>query len=573
MDNRKELTAHVLTITASLIRSGVRHVVVSPGSRSTPLAYAFAMTDGIRVHLQTDERSAAYYALGLAKGSGQPVAMLCTSGTAASNYMPALTEAKYARVPLVAITADRPHELREVGAPQAIDQAGMYGRTVKYSIDFPIPENRPETLEFITRHVRRAISMAVDAPAGPVHLNVPFREPLLIDFEAEAAEPAFREVFRGHTAPDPDMVNWLEGASRSAEKGLIIAGELPAGFDRDAFWRFAETLGWPVLADPLSGLRSEVPESVRPLCIASYDAILKHPGFAEGMSPDMVVRFGPQPVSKPLAQFLKACRPEVFAVADESPSFRDPYHLATHHLQCSPEILLGVRPGGTGNGEYARLWAQADAIAEEETAAAVRSGNDEGAMAGVLFRDMSGGSDLFTSSSMPIRDADTFFLKTGKDIGIFANRGTNGIDGVVSTALGLQSARNRPGYLLIGDLAMLHDQNGLIATRFAEADMTIVIMNNDGGGIFSYLPQAGEERYFEQLFGTPTGLKFNHLAAMYGLQYDAVDGADAFREALGKKKETPVRIIEAFSDRNVNLAEHRKLWARICERLDGLWNS
>lgn len=571
MDDRKVLTAHVLRLTASLIQSGVEHVVVSPGSRSTPLAYAFAKSDRLRMHLQTDERSAAFYALGLAKGSGRPVAVLCTSGTAASNYLPALTEAKYARLPLIAITADRPHELREVGAPQAIDQVGLYGRTVKYSVDFPLPEDRPETLDFIGRHVRRAVSISTDAPAGPVHLNVPFREPLLIDFDMMDEEPAFGNVFRGQMMPDAGMVRWFEEAVRSAENGLIIAGELPPEFDKDAFWRFAEALGWPVLADPLSGLRSGVPESARPLCIASYDAILKHEEFSRRMVPDMVLRFGPQPVSKPLSLFLKACRPPVFAVVDESPSFRDPFHLATDHLQCAPDVLIGIRPEG-GRNRHARLWAAAEAIAAEETAAAIRNGGDEGAMAGILFEEMAEGSDLFTSSSMPIRDADTFFLKTGRDIGVFANRGANGIDGVVSTALGLQQARNRPGYLLIGDLAMLHDQNGLIATRFGEADLTIVVMNNDGGGIFSYLPQAGEARYFEELFGTPTGLKFDRLAGMYGFQYDAVKTAEEFRSALRKGKETPVRIIEAFTDRQANLYEHRHLWSRIGERLDAEWN-
>ncbi|MET3575309.1 2-succinyl-5-enolpyruvyl-6-hydroxy-3-cyclohexene-1-carboxylic-acid synthase [Bhargavaea ullalensis] len=573
MDERRTLTAHVLAITESLIRAGVRHVVVSPGSRSTPLAYAFAKSKGILMHIQTDERSAGFYALGLAKGSGGPVAMLCTSGTAASNYMPALTEAKYARIPLIAITADRPHELREVGAPQAIDQVGMYGRTVKYSVDFPLPEERPESAEFITRHVRRAVSIATDAPAGPVQLNVPFREPLLIDFEMEAAEPAFRHRFAGQIGPDPEMIDWFEGALRSAHKGMIVAGELPPGFDRGAFWRFAESLGWPVLADPLSGLRSEVPASARSLCISSYDAVLKHTGFAEKMEPDTVIRFGPQPVSKPLALFLKSCRPKVYAVVDDSPSFRDPYHLATHHLQCAPESLLGVRTDSSGPEEYARLWEEADADAAEETAAFAKNGNDEGAMAAVLFEEMSSGSDLFASSSMPIRDADTFFLKTEKDIGIFANRGANGIDGVVSTALGLQAARNRPAWLLIGDLAMLHDQNGLIATRFSDADLTIVVMNNDGGGIFSYLPQGSEPRYFEELFGTPTGLRFDHLAAMYGFQYDGVRDAAEFRDAVRKEKETPVRIIEAFSDRSLNLAEHRRLWGRISERLDARWKN
>lgn len=571
MDERKVLTSYVLRIRESLIRAGVRHVVVSPGSRSTPLAYAFADSDSVGVHLQTDERSAAFYGLGMAKASGEPIAVLCTSGTAASNYMPAITEAKYARVPLIVLTADRPHELREVGAPQAIDQPGMFGRMVKHSADFPVPEKRPDLLEYIGRHVQRAVSIATDAPAGPVHLNIPFREPLLIDFGTEDPGLSFRSVRRGMMIPEPGMVRWFTETTSAAKRGLIIAGELPADLDKDAFWKFALSLGWPVLADPLSGLRSGVSDEVEALCIDQYDAILKNERFKQEMAPDTVIRFGPQPVSKPLAQFLNGHRPHTYIVVDESPAFRDPYHLATDHFQCAPEMLMGIRAGNDPS-DYAMLWSEANRIATEETRRAVSAGTDEGAMAGTLFADMPDGSDLFASSSMPIRDVDTFFMNTVRDIGIFANRGVNGIDGVVSTAFGVQASRKRPAYLLIGDLAMLHDMNGLISSRFDETDLTILIMNNDGGGIFSYLPQAGEGRYFENLFGTPTGLKFRSLAEMYGCQYDAVESADGLREALHQPKQTHVRIIEAFSDRQVNLGEHRKLWQAVGERLDAEWN-
>jgi 2-succinyl-5-enolpyruvyl-6-hydroxy-3-cyclohexene-1-carboxylate synthase len=367
------------------------------------------------------------------------------------------------------------------------------------------------------------------------------------------------------------MVRWFTETAAAAERGLIIAGELPPGFDKETFWKFARSLGWPVLADPLSGLRSGIVGETENLCIDHYDAILKNVRFKQEMAPDTVIRFGPQPVSKPLTQFLNGNRPGVYIVVDESPSFRDPYHLATDHLQCAPEMLLGIRAENAPSG-YAALWSEANLIAAEETKRAVNEGTDEGAMAGILFADMPDGSDLFASSSMPIRDVDTFFMNTGRDIGIFANRGVNGIDGVVSTAFGVQAARQRPGYLLIGDLAMLHDMNGLISSRFGETDLTILVMNNDGGGIFSYLPQAGAGRYFEELFGTPTGLKFSSLADMYGCQYDAVESAEGLRKALRKPKQTNVRIIEAFSDRQVNLNEHRKLWQSIGERLDAEWN-
>lgn len=567
MDNRTVLTDYVRRMTAALMMADVKTVVISPGSRSTPLAYAFASTKGLDVYMQVDERSAAYFALGLAKASGNPVVLLCTSGTAASNYHPAITEAYYARIPLIVITADRPHELREVGAPQAIDQIRMYGKHVKYSVDFPLAENNPDIEDFIDRHISRALSVATTAPRGPVHLNVPFREPLLIDFNRETPKMTFKKRFKSVDSLDASTAQQISQLLATSEKGFIIAGEMPIGFDKAAFWNFAKALEWPVLCDPLSNLRTEVPEQCIALCIDHYDALLKSDAFKEKVVPDTVIRFGAQPVAKPLSLYLKKVRPATVIAVDESPEFRDSLGVVTHHIQTSSETVMKIivdKP----KTSYTELWTMANEAASAITNKYEGVAGDEGIFAKTLFEHLPTESDLVSGSSMPIRDVDTFFRKTDKDITIFANRGTNGIDGVVSTAFGIQAARKRPTWLLIGDLSFLHDVNGLIVTRFHEADLTIVIINNDGGGIFSYLPQADAGNHFEELFGTPTGLTFGHIAAMYDAQYAAIHTPEEFGMELDKAKEKPVRIIEVFTNRQANVKAHRDLWMQITDRLD-----
>ena len=289
--------------------------------------------------------------------------------------------------------------------------------------------------------------------------------------------------------------------------------------------------------------------------------------FKEKAVPDTVIRFGAQPVAKPLSLYLKKVRPATVIAVDESPEFRDSLGVVTHHIQTSSETVIQIivdKP----KTSYTELWTAANDAASAITDNYEGVAGDEGVFAKMLFEHLPSGSDLVSGSSMPIRDVDTFFRKTDKDITIFANRGTNGIDGVVSTAFGIQAARKRPTWLLIGDLSFLHDVNGLIVTRFHEADLTIVIINNDGGGIFSYLPQAEAGNHFEELFGTPTGLTFGHIAAMYDAQYAAIHTPEEFGMELVKAKEKPVRIIEVFTNRQANVKAHRDLWTQITDRLD-----
>lgn len=567
MTNKEVLTNYVRRMTSALINAGVKAVVISPGSRSTPLAYAFVSTKELQVYTQVDERSAGYFALGLAKASGEPTVLLCTSGTAASNYFPAITEAHYARLPLVVITADRPHELREVGAPQAIDQIRMYGNHVKFSVDFPLAEDSREIDDYIERHVQRGVSVGLTAPIGPIHLNVPFREPLLIDLEMEAPPTTFKKHFMMTSALDEATTKQVSEMLENSATGFIVVGELPVNFKRETFCKFAKALNWPVLCDPLSNLRSQVPEDCTTLCIDQYDALLKSDSFGNKVIPETVIRFGTQPVSKPLSLYLKKVRPKTFIAVDESAEFRDSLGIVTHHIQSSAEAVLQVIVNKPLTAQTEK-WMAANEIASNVIKENAQIAGDEGSYAHMLFQHLPEGTDLIAGSSMPIRDVDTFFGRTEKDVEIFANRGTNGIDGVVSTALGIQAARQRSAWLLIGDLSFLHDVNGLIATRFHETDLTIVIMNNDGGGIFSYLPQAESGSHFEELFGTPTGLTFENIALMYDAQYQAVNTLAEFELELEKKKEKAVRIIEVFTDRQTNVQAHRALWNEITARLE-----
>lgn len=569
MNNSNYLTAYVNHFVETVKQSGVKDVVICPGSRSTPLAYGFAKSEGFEFYRQIDERSAAFFALGIAKAKKSPVVLLCTSGTAAANFFPAIVEAYYARIPLLVITADRPHELREVGAPQAIDQIHLFGKHVKWTVDFPIPEANEESLPFIERHIQRAITTSKAFPMGPVHINVPFREPLLINMEQQKPLTQISQSEVGQLVPSQQFISWYKEQLQKEDKGLFIVGDsLPT---TEGFWEFARTVQWPVLADPLSNLRSSVPEDCMHLCIDQYDALLKDNSFKKYAAPNIVIRFGAQPVSKPLTQFLKACKPNVFIAVDESSVFRDSLHIVTQHVQVGAATLwipIEEKQAST----YLKDWSKANDIATKHVQAYLETEEDEGALAATMFEVLSDGDFLFASSSMPIRDVDTFYNKTTKDIQIYANRGTNGIDGVVSTALGVYAATKRPGYLLIGDLAFLHDVNGLIVSRFQKTDLTVVVMNNDGGGIFSYLPQSTETNYFEHLFGTPTGLKFSHIAAMYDAQYDAVHTKEDFHKVLSEQKRKDIRIIEVFTNRQVNTETHRKLWTAISKELDSVWN-
>lgn len=571
MNEREVLSNYVYKIVASLVASGVEQVVVSPGSRSTPLAYAFASAKELVVHRQVDERAAGFYALGLAKSTAKPVVLLCTSGTAAANYYPAIVEAKYARVPLIVITADRPHELREVGAPQTINQVHLYGEHVKWSAEFPIPDEAPQTLPYIERHTARAVTIATTAPFGPVHLNIPFREPLVIDFKETLPRATFVKSFTNDLTPSKQTITELTEIITQTKNGIIVVGELPLGTDTTALWDFVRELKWPVMIESLSNLRTEVPEDCQVFAITTYDALMKNERFKRNVRPQTVIRFGAQPVSKFLMQFIAKANPHYYIVVDEDPMFRDSIHAATHFIHALPgEWLRDIELSQmTTELAYIEFWKTADLLASDVISKYGETANDEGAYVQLLLENLLEGSDLFVSSSMPIRDIDTFLPVMNHDVQIFANRGANGIDGVTSTALGFSNGRKaRKTHLLIGDLAFLHDANAFIASRYQDCDLTIVVLNNDGGGIFSYLPQATIEAHYEELFGTPTALTFEQMAKMYDMEYVNVTTKEQFLQAITADKQQPLKLIEVFTNREENVSEHRALWTRINEVIE-----
>ena len=571
MSNQKTLTSYVYKIIEALKQNGVEDVVISPGSRSTPLAYGFASTKDITVSRQVDERSAGFMALGVAKAKSKPVVLLCTSGTAAANYYPAIVEAKYARVPLIVITADRPHELREVGAPQAINQVGLYGDMVKWSVDFPIPDEHQQTLPFIERHVIRGINLSMTAPFGPIHFNVPFREPLLIDFQQLPSNSTFKGSYVGEIAPSSIAKERLSCLLNTSKKGLLIIGELPLGRNLQHFWTLIRKVKWPVLVETLSNLRTNIPEDCKPYIITTYDALLKSKIFKETIKADTVIRFGAQPVSKFLNIYLTEMTPTHYVVIDEDPAFRDSTALTTEFVHASiGEWLEELSIQGVSDSEYLHQWQIGDEIVKKQIAAYQLRESDEGAIVKSILDYLPNKSDLFVSSSMPIRDLDTFLLPTSKDVQVFANRGANGIDGVMSTAIGFSMGRpDRESYLLIGDLAFLHDVNGLIATRYQNCKLNVIVLNNDGGGIFSYLPQSSIDHYYEDLFGTPTALQFDHIAKMFNMDYVQIKNIHELSEDLFQKEsQNSLRLIEIFTNRQENVKAHRGLWQRIQEELE-----
>ncbi|MEK5186017.1 2-succinyl-5-enolpyruvyl-6-hydroxy-3-cyclohexene-1-carboxylic-acid synthase [Solibacillus sp. FSL W7-1324] len=571
MNDREVLSNYVYTIVSALVASGVEQVVVSPGSRSTPLAYAFASTKEIEMHRQVDERAAAFYALGLAKSTAKPVVLVCTSGTAAANYYPAIVEAKYARVPLIVLTADRPHELREVGAPQTINQVRLYGENVKWSAEFPIPDEAPQTLPFIERHTVRAVNIATTAPFGPVHLNIPFREPLIIDFAETLPASSYIKSYTNELQPAKQAVAELTEIIEQTTNGILIVGELPLGTNTEHLWDFIREVKWPVMIESLSNLRTEIPEDCQIYAITTYDALMKNERFKRNVRPETVIRFGAQPVSKFLMQFIVQAKPQSYIVIDEDPMYRDSTHMSTHFIHALPgEWLSDVKLAHSrAEMAYVQFWKMADLLAADVIEKYSEFADDEGAMVQAFLTSIEEDADIYVSSSMPIRDIDTFLLTQNRPVQIFANRGANGIDGVTSTALGFSNGRkNRKTYLLIGDLAFLHDANAFVASRYQECDLTVLVMNNDGGGIFSYLPQSKVEEHYEDLFGTPTALTFEQMAKMYELDYVKATSLEQFTAALSEDKQTSIKLIEAFTDREENVKQHRQLWARIHEVME-----
>lgn len=567
-----------------LARSGVSHACICPGSRSTPLALLLRKHPAVRVWTHLDERSAAFFALGMAKALWKPVAVVSTSGTAAVNFAPAVVEAYYARVPLLVLTADRPPELRDVGAPQTIDQSRLYGPHVKWFVEMILPDASAEAIRYARTVACRATAIAGGDSAGPVHINLPFREPLipvspgLPNGHLDGSSPAdvrspYVSVRQAPRRPDPADLAPLVAELRAARRGLIVCGPQEDPHFPTAVGQLAERLGFPLLADPLSQVRCGPHHG--PLIIDSYDAFLRDEETSEALAPEVVLRFGATPVSKPLLLYLERYARRQLLV-DGGDGWNDPTLTASDVLRAHPRslceaLLAALRspargPGGRAASDWRGRW---ERTAQRARAALQGRLEAEAALSEPrVFAELAallpGGATLFAGNSMPVRDLDAFFPGGPRPLRFLANRGVSGIDGVVSTALGASAVGSGPLVLVIGDLSLYHDMNGLLAARRHNLRATIVLLHNDGGGIFSFLPQADDPEHFEELFGTPHGLDFRPAAEMYGLAYRRAGCWEEFRAAVRQALDSAgVTLIEVRADRRANVELHRELWGTV----------
>jgi 2-succinyl-5-enolpyruvyl-6-hydroxy-3-cyclohexene-1-carboxylate synthase len=567
VDDRPDIGSLNLRWATALVEglagAGVQDAVLSPGSRCTPLTLACEARLSTRV--MVDERSAAFCALGLAKATGQPVALVCTSGTAVANWYPAVVEASYGRVPLVLLSADRPPEIQGFGANQTIDQVKLFGGLVRAYHGLP-PADRV-SFASLGSLAARAVDQSLWPMPGPVHLNVPFREPLVPSRDA-AVEPAdpgpVARLSRPILLPDPAALSDL--ADRlSAQRGLIVCGELPpaAGF-AEAVAALAAALDCPILADPLSNLRRGPHNRDRILC--RYDAWMHKPDLSREARPDWIIRFGNMPVSKALQQYLSSARPPLQVVVDAHGAWPDPQHSATSMVRADPAAFC-ERLADMAGKPAPHGWRKGFEVLEHR-AAELLVGDDDGApfeweIIRELLAGMPAEAILFAGNSMPIRDLDTCLGSDPKPLRVLANRGASGIDGNVSTLAGLAAGSRGVVASMIGDLALFHDLNGLHA--LGGLDAILVVINNGGGGIFRYLPQA-DLPGFERNWLTPTGLDFTHAARLFGLRYHRVTGRREFAEALSAAlAERGPQVIEAMVDPGSSVTAHRAYWAAVAE--------
>ena len=589
---------------AELARSGVRVACVAPGSRSTPLTLALAKHPAIRVLTILDERSCAFVALGVGKAGGMPAVALCTSGTAAANFHPAVLEASYGEVPLIVLTADRPPEARDTGAGQAVDQLKLYGSAVRWFFEVGVPAPRESGLRHLRGLAARAVFTATRAPAGPVHLNFPFHKPLepvpvpgdvpagwSARYPLAAAGLDGAPYARGsHAAPaaPPEALRRLAERVRAAPRGLILCG--PMTFPADgsgtrwdkwpaALSALARRTAYPVLAEPASQLRNG-PHDMGHV-VAHAEALLRSEGFRARLRPQFILRFGGMPTGKHQEVLLDEHPECPVAVVNPAGTWLEPSHHPAEVVAADPgafcsALAEALPEGRAGDGEWRERFLRADALAAEALAAAFSApapaGLGDAWSEPRVMRELAAilpeGALQFTASSMPVRDLEAFAPKSPRTVRHLVNRGANGIDGTLSSALGAALAHEGPAVAVVGDVAFLHDANGLLAAKTNGLALTVVLINNDGGGIFEFLPIADYGQPYEAHFGTPHGADFAALCAAYGAEHARPQSWDAFRtQVAGSLGRPGVRVIEVLTDRRVNREQHRLLWQAVAARL------
>ena len=555
-------------IVEELVRCGTDFFCVAPGSRSTPLVAALASNEKARSLVHFDERGTAFAALGYARATGRPAAWITTSGTAVANGLPAVVEASTDGVPMILLTADRPPELRQTGSNQTIDQPDIFGDYVRWRFDLPAPDLAIDPAMVLTT-IDQAAYRASRSPRGPVHLNLMFREPFLPETEDYPRGPSpwierdvpYTRYAATKPAVDATEMRALWQTLRQAKRGLVVAGRLASRKQGEAVIRLAGSLGWPLLPDVGSQIRLGADsENLVPY----YDVLLANESFSDAHEPEAVIHVGGRALSKRLEQFLGRSRPDPYAVVRENPFRLDPAHRVTHSIEadivgfCAGMVEVATGDAASEDPSWVANWREASEKVGRCLDEISPSEPSEPFVARSLSRNVPGDHGLVVASSMPVRDLDAYAAAEGAPVPVAANRGASGIDGTIATAAGFARGLGRPVTLLIGDLALLHDLDSLAMLR--DVNVVVVVLNNDGGGIFSFLPVARRKEFFEPYFGTPQGVGFGPAAEMFGLGYERPRTTEEFLDAYacacacGRSS-----ILEVRTDRQENARLHFEL--------------
>lgn len=571
MNNQNNMTQYLSSFIEGMLASGVQQVVISPGSRSTPLALLLHRHEKVTTFIEVDERSAAFFALGLSKASQRPVALLCTSGTAAANYYPAICEANASAISLVILTTDRPHELRQVGAPQAMDQLKLFQDHVKAFIEMALPEATQSMLDYAYWQGERMTDLAKQSPKGPVHLNFPLREPLLPNLETTFEHKKVTKIMAGKQLLSEKQIKEIV-LKWQGKRGVFVAGGAHTSAEGARIVALANQLNWPIIGDPLTNLTGSDTEC---------QVIMSHADFfinevEMAVSPEVIVRLGSLPISKNTMLWLQKYTDTDTAIyfVDETGQWQDSlkqgqYLIQADQLAFTEAIMSNVTE--KMDALWIKQWIEWQEDVEDillhveemdclnETTASL-----------LVHKNMIDEGQLFVSNSNAIRFLDRFADKNHAKYQLFGNRGINGIDGIVSTALGMTASQpDKQNILLIGDLALYHDMNGLLLAKQYQLPLTIVLLNNNGGGIFSYLAQNKlAESDFESLFGTPIDLDFKLVAQLYGAIYTKAESLEQLNERLEKTQQQPIfQLIEVTGERQENVLLHEKIVKEIKKRL------
>ncbi|WBW97248.1 2-succinyl-5-enolpyruvyl-6-hydroxy-3-cyclohexene-1-carboxylic-acid synthase [Oceanirhabdus sp. W0125-5] len=545
------MTNYFAALVDELYQLGIRDVVISPGSRSTPLALLFCEHD-FKTYINIDERSAGFFALGIAKENERPVVLLCTSGTAVANYYPAIIEAKYSRVPLIVLSADRPHELQDIGAPQTIDQNKIFQGYVKYYEELALPEERVNMYKYVRSIMEKAYCSAMTKPYGVTHINVPIREPLIPDFKeldfTTGREKNNFEFING------DVQSIFDSSIFKDKSGIIICGGDAYSNYHEEVMELGERLKTPILADPISNIRNYSNNII----IDSYDVFLKDDHIKKELKPDYIIHFGQVPVSKRLQQFLSIHKEALYIQVDEVFEYRNSAVSTKKFIISSPRLFAKAIFIENTVLDYLNKWVsyqkktrkQLNKVKDEKTLF-------EGKVIQKVQNMLPHESRLVVSNSMSIRYVDYFFEARNQKVKVLCNRGANGIEGIISTALGV-SESEKPTILVTGDLSFYHDLNGLLVGKTHDLNLTIVLFNNDGGGIFRNLPQS-REKHFEYLFLTPHGMNFQGAESLYNLKYYEVKNYESFENCFNKALSVKgIKLIEVKIDSQLSKELHDK---------------